>query len=78
MDIIYRLIDSGSGGTEATDLIQIINGQDLKIHKLWYLVLDGILLKIHPTTREEVLYGTVVEFVNNYLSENGRQILIIG
>ena len=78
MDIIYRLIDSGSGGTKATDLIQIINGQDLKIHKLWYLVLDGILLKIHPTAREEVLYGTVVEFVTNYLSENGRQILIIG
>ena len=68
---------SGSGGTEANDFIQWINGREPHIHELWCLGLDGIIRKFHPTARVELPAGTVREFVTNYLAENGRQIKII-
>ena len=70
--------DSGSRGTEVTDFIQCINGQEPQVHELWFMVLDGIGHKVHSTARVEVTSGTVGEFVTDYFAENGRQIEIIG
>ena len=78
MDTIRRPSYYGSGGTETIDFIQCINGIEPHINELWCLGLDRIYRKVHHTAREEILAGTVREFVNNYLDENGRQILIIG
>ena len=48
------------------------------MHEVWSLGLEGIICKVHPTVQVEVPAGTVGEFVNNYLAENGRRIQIIG
>ena len=65
MGKIYRTLDSGSGGTEATDIIQCINGRESQIHVLWCLYLDGISREVHPTEYVEVTAGSVSEFVND-------------
>ena len=40
--------------------------------------MDEIIREVNPTSRVEVIAGTVGEFVTNYLAENGRIIQIIG
>ena len=71
-------MDSGGGGTEATAFIQFINGQEPHIYEFWCLGLDGISRKVHPTDCVEVTAGTVRDFVNDYLAENGCIVKIIG
>ena len=78
MVTISRPSDYGSRITETTAFIQCLNGQELQINKLWCHDLDGIWREVHPTAHAEILAGTVREFVNDYLAENGRQIMIIG
>ena len=77
MGTIRRLSDYGRGGTDATSFMQYVDGREPQIHELWYLGLDGISCKVHPTARVEVTTGTVGEFVTNYLAENGCRIQII-
>ena len=45
---------------------------------MWCLGLDYISREVHPTAQVEVTAGTVRNFVNDYLAENGRRIEIIG
>ena len=78
MGPICRNLDSGSGGAEATALIQYIDGREPKIYELLCLGLYVISHEVHPTAHVEGTTGTVGEFFTNYLSENGRQIKIIG
>ena len=77
MGSIRHPSNPGSGSTEDTDLIQCVDGWDPHIHKVWGLVLYGIIRKVHPTAQLEVTSGTVGEFVTNYLSKNGHIIQII-
>ena len=77
MGTIHRPWYSGSGGTEAADFIQCINGKEPLIHELWCLGLNVISRKVHPTARVEVPDGSVRERVTNYLAKNRRQIEII-
>ena len=78
MGTIHMPSDYGSGGTDTTAFIQLINGREHQINELLCLGLDGICHEAHPTARVEIPYGTVGEFVTNYLAENGLQITIIG
>ena len=78
MGYICRPSDTGSGGSDDTEVIQCIDGQEPQIHKLWCLVLDNITCNAHPTAQVEVGYGTMKEFTTDYLAENGRIIPIIG
>ena len=73
MDTTRRRLDYGIRGTEAT----AFNQYTTQIHELWYLGLDGISCKVHPTARVEVPDGTIGEFVTDYLVENRCQIYII-
>ena len=50
---------------------------DNSIHELWCLGLDNIGREFHPAAQVEVIYGTVREFVTNYLAENIRRVQII-
>ena len=68
----------GSGSTKDTALIQCVDGWDPQIHELLCLGLDHVSRKVHPTAQVEVVLGTFVDFVTNYLAENGRRIHIIG
>ena len=77
MGTICRPLDPGRGSTEANVFIQCINGREPQIHKWWCLGFDRICRKVHPTECVEVPSGTVREFVNYYLVENGSQTLII-
>ena len=45
---------------------------------MWCLSLENFTRKSHPTVRVEVGDGTMREFTNNYLSENGLRTQIIG
>ena len=45
---------------------------------MWCLGFNGVTRKIHPTAQVEVSAGTVGQFTNNYLTENGRLIIFIG
>ena len=74
MGPIRRPLYSGTGGTEATTLIQFINVRETQIHKWCCLGLDRIIRKVYPTTRSEVAAGTVGEVETNHLAENGRRI----
>ena len=74
---ISRPSDSGSEGAKDTEFIRCIDVWEPQIHNLWCLRLGNITRKVHPTARVEVGAGTVGEFTTNYLSENGRRILII-
>ena len=58
MGTIRRPLGYGGWGTEATALIQCINGQYPQIKELWCLDVGGICRKVHTTARVEVLYGT--------------------
>ena len=78
MGDIRRLSNPGSGSTKDTEFIQCVDGPEPQIHKLWCLGLDNITREVHPTTRVEVIAGTVGKFTANYLAENGRRIPIIG
>ena len=60
--------------TEATALIQCVDGQEPQIHDLLYLGLDRISREVCTTVQVEVTAGTVREFVTNYLAENRRRI----
>ena len=78
MESIRRSSNSGSGGTEDVDFIQCVDSQEPQIHNIWCLSSDGVTRKIHPTMQAEVAAGTVVQFKNNFLAENGCRIPIIG
>ena len=78
MGSIRRSSSPSSGSNRDTAFIQCVDGRDPHIHELWYLGLDNITCKVHPTARLEVISGTVVEFVINYLAENGLRIKITG
>ena len=67
----------GSWSTEDTDFILLVDGREPQIHEVWSLGLDGIVRKVHPAARVEVVSGTAGEFLNNYLAENGCIIQII-
>ena len=77
MGTIHRPFDSGSAGTESNAFIQCVDDREPQIHEFWCLCLDEIIREVHPTSRVEVTFGSVGEFVKNYLSENGRRINII-
>ena len=68
----------GIRSTEDTAFILCVDGWDPHIHKVWGLVLYGIIRKVHPTAQVEFPAGTVGEFVTNYLAENRYIIQIIG
>ena len=55
----------GSWSSKNTEFIWCVDGQECKIHKLWCLCLDNITQEVHPTSRVEVVAGTVGEFTNN-------------
>ena len=74
MGSIRRPSDSGRRSTEATALIQCVDGQEPQIHDLLYLGLDRISCEVFTTVQVEVIAGTVREFVMGYLAENGRRI----
>ena len=76
MGTIRKPSDSGSGGTEATDFIQWVDGREPQIHELWCLGLDRIIRGVHPSAGVEVATRTIGESVTNYLAENGRRIKI--
>ena len=48
-----------SGSTDATIFIQCVDSQELQIHELWCLGVDGISRKVHPTSQAEVTSITV-------------------
>ena len=73
-----RPLDSGSGGSEATDFIQYINGQEPQIHELWCLSLDVISCKTHPTVGVDVVAETVGEFETNYLAKMYAELISQG
>ena len=60
--------------TEATALIQCVDGREPQIHDLLYLGLYVISREVCTTSQVEVTAGTVREFVTDYLSENGPRI----
>ena len=76
MGYIRRPSNSGIWDTDATAVIQYINGREPQIHELWCLGLDGISHKVHPTSRVDVIAITVGGFVTDYFAENGRRIKI--
>ena len=78
MGSIRRPLDSGDGSNEDTAIIKCVDGREPHIHELWFLGLENITHKLHPTVQVEVAAGTVGEFVTDYLSENERRIQIIG
>ena len=49
MGTIFRPLYSSGGVTEATAFIKWVNGREPHIHELWFLGLDGIRCKFHPT-----------------------------
>ena len=74
MKSIQRPSDSGSGITEATAIIQCVDGREPHIHDLWYLGFNGISRKVCNTSQVDFTAGTIGEFVTNYLSENRYRI----
>ena len=78
MGSIYRPSDYGCRSTDGTAFIQCVDGLEAQIHEFWYLDLDGIIHKDHPTAHVDIPAGTVGDFVTHYLAENGRRIEIIG
>ena len=78
MGDIYLTSDSGSGAPYLGAFIQCVDSREPMIHELWCHGIDGICRKFRLTAPIEILYGTVGEFVTEYLSENGRRNRIIG
>ena len=77
MGFIHWHSDPGSRGTKDKKFIQCFYVRETQIHKLWCLGLEDITCKLHPTSRVEIGAVPVGEFINDYLAENGRRILII-
>ena len=78
MGSIRRPSGYGSGGTKDIKFIQYVDGRETQIHELWCLVLENITRKVYLAEQVEVGSETMGEFRTNYLTKNGRRILIIG
>ena len=76
MGSICWTYDSGSGGTEYIDFIRCVYVREPQLHKMWCLGLDNGTHEIRTTEQVDVSTGTVGEFTNNYLAENGHRIPI--
>ena len=74
MGYIRRTSDPGSRSSGDTTFIQCVDSRGTQIHEVWSLSLDGIIRKVHPTERVEVLSGTVGEFMTDDSDENGHRI----
>ena len=75
---IHWTSNPGSRSTKETGVIQCVDGREPQIHELWCLDLYNTTHEVHPTGCVEVIYGTVGDFVTNYLAENECRIHIIG
>ena len=71
-----------SGGTGRGDLhprvfIKFINGMEPMANDFWFHGLDGLSCDVHHTARFEIPAGTDWKFITDYVTYNGRHIIII-
>ena len=78
MGDIRRNYDSGSGDPDPGAFLQCVNGREPMVHKFWCHRVDRLCREVFPTARIDIPAGTIIEFVTEYLSADGRCNRIIG
>ena len=78
MGSIHRPSDSGRGDTKGVGFFRCVDVQEPLINKIWCLGSDGVTREVHLTAQIYFNAETVGQFLTQYLTENGRIILVIG
>ena len=69
---------SGGRGTEVPEFIQCVYGREPQMHEVRCFGSNVITSEFRPTARVDLGTGVVGQFSSDYLTLNGRRILILG
>ena len=74
MGDVQKTYNSGGGATDTNVFFKSVNGREPMINEFWCHGIDRLYHKVHHTARIDILSGTIIEFVTEYLSATGGTI----